>query len=171
MEVIRNKLPRVEAVIMAEGIQLRDCGSYYQGLCPFHEDKSPSFTVYKDTQKYHCFGCNVWGDVVGFIMRLHDKTFKQALAYLNIRDYKSSWRKPKASMIDMIVAEEKQGIDVKAKYGDEFIQTLLAKEIIKLSNPINNLHNIVKVNKNDQVLADKLIALANSAVDTIIYDE
>ena len=171
MEVIKNRLPRVEAVIMAEGIQLKDLGSYYQGLCPFHDDKSPSLTVYKSNNHFYCYGCYTSGDAISFIQKYHKKSFKDALSYLNIKDYKSSWYKPKLSMIDMIVDEEKQGIDVRAKYGKGINDTLLAKEMVKLVNYNSSLHDNVKVNENDQVLADKLNALANSAVDTIIYDD
>ena len=52
------------------------------GLCPFHEDHSPSFTVYPETQTFYCFGCGAHGDVLDFIMKLENLSFPGACGYL-----------------------------------------------------------------------------------------
>lgn len=51
-------------------------------LCPFHTEKSPSFTIYLKDNSYYCFGCNKGGDVINFLQSLHKISFKEALAYL-----------------------------------------------------------------------------------------
>ncbi len=51
--------------------------------CPFHNEKTPSFSVYKDNKKYHCFGCGAGGDVITFTMMYYNISFKEALHQLN----------------------------------------------------------------------------------------
>lgn len=137
MQVVKTKLPRIEDVIQAEGIVLHDKGGYYVGLCPFHDDKDPSLVIYKGKHYFKCYGCYALGDSIGFIMKLHKKSFKEALKYLNIKDFKLKPR-PKPSMIDVIAKEEAEGVDVIAKYGKEFIQTLLGKEFAKNLKGLNS---------------------------------
>ncbi|MBR5479768.1 MAG: DNA primase [Clostridia bacterium] len=57
-------------------------GSGYVGLCPFHNEKTPSFSVSRDKQFYHCFGCGVGGDVITFIMKIENLDFPDAVAQL-----------------------------------------------------------------------------------------
>src|SRR5438128_726426 len=54
----------------------------YQGLCPFHQEKTPSFSVYVDKQRYKCFGCGQSGDVVQFVQEMQGVTFWEALKSL-----------------------------------------------------------------------------------------
>jgi hypothetical protein len=49
-------------IVRSYGIELRKVGRVYQGLCPFHEETNPSFTVYPNTNTFHCFGCGITGD-------------------------------------------------------------------------------------------------------------
>ena len=49
-------------------VQLRHRGRTHTGLCPFHNEKTPSFVVYPETQSFYCFGCGAGGDVITFIM-------------------------------------------------------------------------------------------------------
>jgi hypothetical protein len=53
-----------------------------KALCPFHEEKTPSFTIYTNTNSYFCYGCNAGGDVIAFLMKLHGIEFKEAIKYL-----------------------------------------------------------------------------------------
>ena len=54
------------------GVRLKRSGANrFQGKCPFHEDRTPSFFVYVDRQRFMCYGCKVWGDVLDFV-RLHE---------------------------------------------------------------------------------------------------
>jgi len=76
------------SIIENEGIKLKRRGQHYVGLCPFHSEKNPSFYVYTDTQQFHCFGCGAHGDVINFVQDYHDLSFKDALSYLGIKQWK-----------------------------------------------------------------------------------
>lgn len=60
-------------------VALKKSGRTFTGLCPFHAEKSPSFTVYPETQSWYCFSCNRGGDVIDFIMLADGTDFKGAL--------------------------------------------------------------------------------------------
>ncbi|WP_138415746.1 DNA primase [Aquibacillus sediminis] len=68
--------------IVGEYIQLKKQGRNYFGLCPFHGEKTPSFSVAQDKQIFHCFGCGKGGNVVTFIMEIEGYSFYQAITYL-----------------------------------------------------------------------------------------
>lgn len=68
--------------IIGSYIRLKKTGSNYMGLCPFHNEKTPSFSVSQSKQMYHCFGCGVGGNVFTFIMEYENYTFVEALKYL-----------------------------------------------------------------------------------------
>ena len=57
-------------------------GSNLFGLCPFHSEKTPSFSVSPDKQIYHCFGCGKGGSVISFIMEIENLSFPEAVAFL-----------------------------------------------------------------------------------------
>jgi DNA primase len=68
--------------VVSDSVSLRKAGSTYKGLCPFHGEKTPSFTVNKDKGFFHCFGCGVGGDVFKF-MELQEKVgFQEAVRNL-----------------------------------------------------------------------------------------
>ena len=75
---------RLVDLIEKEGIHLTRKGKTHVGLCPFHEEKHPSFTVYEDSNHFICFGCGEKGDAIDFIKKLKGFSFKEALAYLGI---------------------------------------------------------------------------------------
>ncbi len=68
--------------IISEYISLKKSGSNYVGLCPFHNEKTPSFTVSEQKQYFHCFGCGEGGDAVTFIMKRENLGFPEAIKYL-----------------------------------------------------------------------------------------
>src|SRR6185295_9336052 len=68
--------------IVGERVPLRRMGRAWKGLCPFHSEKTPSFTVNSERQMWHCFGCNRGGDVFSFLMEIDKVTFPEALAVL-----------------------------------------------------------------------------------------
>jgi DNA primase len=76
-EEIRQAADIVEVV--GQFVQLRKAGQNYLGLCPFHSEKAPSFTVSPSKQMFHCFGCKKGGDVFAFWMAYHNVSFAQAL--------------------------------------------------------------------------------------------
>ena len=65
----QDLLNRVDIVdVVSRYVQLKKGGANFQGLCPFHTEKSPSFTVSPAKQFYHCFGCGAHGNAIGFLM-------------------------------------------------------------------------------------------------------
>jgi len=68
--------------VIGEHLQLRSAGARFKALCPFHKEKTPSFIVSPDRQAFHCFGCNVGGDVIKFIQLHESLEFVDALEYL-----------------------------------------------------------------------------------------
>jgi DNA primase len=80
IEEIRNSANIVD--VISEYIQLRKRGKNYIGLCPFHREKTPSFTVSEDKQIYHCFGCHNGGNVFKFLMEYKKISFVEAVQEL-----------------------------------------------------------------------------------------
>lgn len=68
--------------IISQYVHLTRKGRNYFGLCPFHSEKSPSFSVSPDRQIFHCFGCGVGGNVYTFLMKIEGITFKESLEQL-----------------------------------------------------------------------------------------
>ncbi|MGB8542816.1 MAG: DNA primase [Candidatus Acidiferrales bacterium] len=65
--------------VIGEYVRLKKSGQNFAGLCPFHQEKTPSFNVHPVKQIYHCFGCGVGGDVFKFVMELEKCTFPEAI--------------------------------------------------------------------------------------------
>src|SRR3989338_9483789 len=63
-------------------VPLKKAGKDCKACCPFHEEKTPSFTVSPDKQFYHCFGCGVHGTAIGFLMEYEHMDFREAVADL-----------------------------------------------------------------------------------------
>jgi len=68
--------------VIGECVELKKSGTRYLGLCPFHGEKTPSFSVHSGQQFFHCFGCGESGDVFSFIMKYHNLDFPEALKTL-----------------------------------------------------------------------------------------
>ena len=80
IEEVRTKNDIVDVV--SQYVKLTRKGSSYFGLCPFHNEKTPSFSVTPAKQMYYCFGCGAGGNVFNFVMEYENYTFGQALSYL-----------------------------------------------------------------------------------------
>ena len=80
IEVVRQKNDIVDVV--SQYVKLTRKGSSYFGLCPFHNEKTPSFSVTPGKQMYYCFGCGAGGNVFNFIMEYENYTFGEALKHL-----------------------------------------------------------------------------------------
>ena len=72
--------------IISEYTSLNKKGSSYVGLCPFHNEKTPSFSVSEEKQLYYCFGCGAGGNVITFLMQKENMTFIEAIKYLAERE-------------------------------------------------------------------------------------
>ena len=80
VEEIRSKNDIVD--VISSYVRLQKKGSSYFGLCPFHNEKSPSFSVSRQKQMYYCFGCGAGGNVFTFLMEYEHYSFVEALKYL-----------------------------------------------------------------------------------------
>lgn len=66
---------------ISQRVKLKKMGSEYKGICPFHNEKTPSFTVYKDKKSFYCFGCGKGGTIIDFV--IHEQGFNNAHEALN----------------------------------------------------------------------------------------
>jgi DNA primase len=88
MDFAQELKSRVDIVsVIGERVRLKKAGAHnYQGLCPFHTEKTPSFSVSATKQFYYCFGCQAKGDVLKFVMEIEGLTFYEALKELAERN-------------------------------------------------------------------------------------
>lgn len=84
IEEVRSHSDIVE--VIGSYVKLKRSGSGYVGLCPFHSEKTPSFSVSASRQMYKCFGCGVGGNVITFIMEYENYSFTEAVKYLAERN-------------------------------------------------------------------------------------
>src|SRR3546814_9020242 len=80
LDVLRARLPVSEVV--GRKVRLTKKGREFAGLCPFHSEKTPSFTVNDDKGFYHCFGCGAHGDVISFAVETAGLSFPEAVEAL-----------------------------------------------------------------------------------------
>jgi DNA primase len=80
LQKIRDSVSILEVV--GEHVVLRKTGANYVGLCPFHSERSPSFSVSESKQLYHCYGCKKGGDLFSFVMEIHGIGFPEAIEEL-----------------------------------------------------------------------------------------
>ena len=83
VETIRDRSDLVS--IVSEYLTLKKAGQNFTGLCPFHAEKTPSFSVNPSKQFFHCFGCGVGGDVFQFVMKIEGIAFPEALQRLAVK--------------------------------------------------------------------------------------
>ena len=85
-EIIEDLRGRCDIVDIISGhVALRQRGNRFWGLCPFHRERTPSFSVTPQTQMFHCFGCNAGGNVISFIMKIENFSFVDTLKHLAAR--------------------------------------------------------------------------------------
>ncbi|MBN1483952.1 MAG: DNA primase [Chloroflexia bacterium] len=80
IEQVKSHLDIVE--VIGQYTQVKKAGRNFKALCPFHQEKTPSFIIFPDSQNYHCFGCGANGDVFTFMMQIENLTFPEALRQL-----------------------------------------------------------------------------------------
>ena len=80
---IQDLLARTDvAEVIGAHVELKRSGANLTGLCPFHAEKSPSFSVSPSKGFYHCFGCGEGGDVISFVQKINNVTFVEAVEWL-----------------------------------------------------------------------------------------
>ncbi len=81
--ILEDIKSRIDIIDLISGyVQLKRTGQNWKGLCPFHAEKTPSFTVSQAKQMFHCFGCSTGGDIFAFVMKHEHLSFQEALALL-----------------------------------------------------------------------------------------
>src|SRR5713226_3203230 len=80
IDTIKAKIDVVEEIGLV--IALQKSGKSFKGLCPFHNERTPSFYVFAESQTWRCFGCNEGGDVFTFVEKQQGLDFRHALHYL-----------------------------------------------------------------------------------------
>lgn len=97
-EVLDNVRRRYDIIdVVGQYVPLKKSGRNFSGLCPFHSEKTPSFSVSPEKQIYHCFGCGAGGDIFRFMMDIEGLSFKEAVIYfakeanIEIPDYKEDY--------------------------------------------------------------------------------
>ncbi|HVB21235.1 MAG TPA: DNA primase [Ktedonobacteraceae bacterium] len=80
IETIKAKVDVVDEIGLV--VALQKSGKSFKGLCPFHNERTPSFYVFADSQSWHCFGCNEGGDVFTFVQKQQNLEFRDTLLYL-----------------------------------------------------------------------------------------
>ena len=82
-DFIQALLGRVDIVdVVDRYVKLKKSGTNFSACCPFHNEKTPSFTVSPAKQFYHCFGCGAHGNAVGFLMEYSGQTYPDAIRTL-----------------------------------------------------------------------------------------
>ncbi|MCX5780568.1 MAG: DNA primase [Firmicutes bacterium] len=98
---IREIESRIDIVeLISETVTLSRKGNNYWGLCPFHQEKTPSFSVNRDKQMYYCFGCHAGGNVFSYLMKKDGLEFREALEILAVK-----------AGVDIIRLQDKKTID------------------------------------------------------------
>ncbi len=80
IEAVKDRSDIVD--LIGTYVSLKRAGSNYNGLCPFHSEKTPSFTVFPDSQSFYCFGCQAGGDVFTFVKSMENLEYKGAVEFL-----------------------------------------------------------------------------------------
>lgn len=80
LEQLKRKVDLVD--LLSSYLELKRAGAYFRGLCPFHDEKSPSFVVQAGASHYHCFGCQAHGDAIAFLMQNQQLSFNEAVETL-----------------------------------------------------------------------------------------
>ncbi len=80
LENLKQKVDLVD--LLSSYVELKKTGAYHRGLCPFHNEKSPSFIVQAGSAHYHCFGCQAHGDAIAFLMQNQQLSFTEAVECL-----------------------------------------------------------------------------------------
>ena len=106
-------------------VTLKRAGRLYKGLCPFHGEKTPSFTVYPDTQSFYCFGCGVGGDVVSFIRRAENLDYTEAVKLLADR---SGIPMPESGYDDSMLKRRNRIYEINKEAAHFFFSQLIDKK-------------------------------------------
>ena len=128
LDEVRNSNDIVD--VISQYISLKRSGRNYFGLCPFHNEKSPSFSVSPDKQIFHCFGCGVGGNVISFISKIEGIGFKEAIEVLAER------ANIKLPTIDNNIDSKKEELKAKVYKVNSFTAEFYHKKLYEPSSKI-----------------------------------
>ena len=111
-EEIKSRIKLSEIISKKIDLKKKSENSYL-GLCPFHNEKTPSFHVHDEKQFYHCFGCEKHGDIFSFVMEIENLDFFSALKYL-------------ANLVGLSINDKSQNISFQSKYNDTIVTLVCA---------------------------------------------
>lgn len=177
IEEVKNSNDIVD--VISQYVNLKRSGRNFFGLCPFHKEKSPSFSVSPDKQIFHCFGCGAGGNVIHFISKIENADFKEAIGILanragielptlnNYEDNKTALLKSKVYEINQIAAEfyHQNLYKPTSKIGQEYIKKrkldnrTLKSFLIGYSSNFDELYRILKQKgfTEEEILASSLV--------------
>jgi len=123
IDEIQNRNDIAE-VISECGVSLTQVGSNFKALCPFHQEKTPSFSVLVEKQIFNCFGCNTGGNVISFLQKHEGKTFLEAIEWLAERaNIPLPTRDPKSTARQKLMNDLSELNRFAVKYYHELLRT------------------------------------------------
>jgi len=155
--LIKDKIDIVDFI--SEYISLKKRGKNYVGLCPFHSERTPSFTVSREKQLFHCFGCHAGGDLIKFIMMYENITYKEAIKKLSTK----AGLNITLDDVEQMSEEEKEKADIK---NINFDAAILYSKYLKSSDGKKAREFLSKRN-----IKDSTIDLFNIGYAPDSYDE
>lgn len=111
--------------VISPYVELRRRGKNLVGLCPFHNEKTPSFTVYPDSQSFYCFGCGAGGEVISFVRRIENLDFYEAVKSLADR---SGMSMPEDGFDDSLIVKRKRIFEMNKAAARFFHETLMSEQ-------------------------------------------
>ena len=178
---IKNQIDIID--IISEEVVLKKKGKTYWGLCPFHGEKTPSFSVTPERGIFKCFGCGVGGDAITFLMKLHNWDYVQTIKYLSERyniplpEFKSDGGKQKeerALMLeackkavqfyqDVLLTSPQDNIAVKYLAGRDITPAVISRYSLGLAlKEPNELYKRLKREYDDSILVDAGLIIKSS---------
>jgi len=115
------------AEIIGEHVSLKRAGTNLKGLCPFHSEKTPSFTVNPERKTYHCFGCGEGGDAISFMMNFHRLSFAEALKEL-ARKYQIALPEKPLNPQELEKAQKREALHIANEKAAELFHQLLLSD-------------------------------------------
>ena len=171
IDEIRNKNDIVD--VISQYVTLKRSGRNFFGLCPFHNEKSPSFSVSPDKQIFHCFGCGVGGNVFHFIQKIENISFLD------------DWRGSSLHVAQIKAGNQEYRYIDDLRGGDVFGENTMSKNLFKLVLEMNNakgkgrrevieaLKNSMNFSKNKDIKVKdgKLVEIEESTRDSVNSNE
>lgn len=160
----RNYMNLID-LVQTYGVKLNKVGSIYRGFCPFHSETNPSFTIYPETNTFHCFSCLKSGNWISFLRIIDPESLKKMnvnileleVLYDKInkkKNYKNYLLLMSAKIFKKIIQKKgtRYGILLMKRF-DEFIATkdiIVFDEALKIINKLKKIENEVENNENSR---------------------